>query len=137
MWISGLMWRELKEDLSRERSLAHQWQVEAQVAKAAEKALEVQLATTKATLEWFKHRTTQIEQERAQLIYAATGGHGAFRGASDGVKIATPNFVGEPRVSDVLNHQNNPFGDTGEDSRDLADQMPGHIEDVSGMPNRG
>lgn len=90
-------------------------------------ALKAELVRHVADKDWFKHRLNQVEMERAQLIYAATGGRGA-----EGVKIAAPQFVaGPPTVSETLNEQYNPFGTTGEDSADPKDQIP---EDLTHMP---
>lgn len=98
--------------------------------------LKAELVRHVADKDWFKHRLTQVEQERAALIYAATGGHGQVPAVRDeGVKVPSPRFVGQPSMSETLNHQYNPFGTTGEDSLESTDQIPGAVaEDVSHMP---
>jgi hypothetical protein len=99
-------------------------------------ALKAELIRHVADKDWFKHRLNQVEMERAQLIYAATGGRGAA--PSEGVKVMAPQFVAGPpvgTVSETLNEQYNPFGSMGEDSRDPNDQIPGHTaEDLTHMP---
>jgi hypothetical protein len=100
-------------------------------------ALKAELARHIADKDWFKHRLNQVEMERAQLIYAATGGSGGGRyAAAEGVKVMAPQFVtaGAPKMSETLNEQHNPFGTVGEDSRDPEDQIPGTTEMLSHMP---
>ena len=89
-----------------------------------------------ADKDWFKLRLNQVEQERAQLIYAATGGYGQVPAVrTEGVKIAAPRFAEGPPLSETLNHQYNPFGTLGEDSIDPHEQIPGHTgEDFSHLP---
>lgn len=42
-------------------------------AKGASEVLERQVASQKTTMEWMIHRLTQLEHERAQLIYRYMG----------------------------------------------------------------
>ena len=83
-----------------------------------------------STVGWFQHRLTQVEQERAALIYAATGRPDPQPLGS--IKISSPNFVPDS-LPDILNAQNNPFDTMGEDSLDPNDQIPAH-EDYSHLP---
>lgn len=100
--------------------------------------LEKQLQQQETLNEWFRHRLNQVEQERAQLIYAATGGKDPI---PEQVKINVPNFQGRPTtpmqgwasLTERLNESFNPYEGVGEDSHDPADQAP-HAEDVSNMP---
>lgn len=63
---------------------------------------------------WFMHRLTQVENERAQLIHAAIG-----------VKFAAPTFrTPEPSTEDVLNAIGGQFPEVGGDSLDPADALP-------------
>lgn len=59
MWISQAMWLKERED-------AIQLRIERDVATT-------QLKQQETTLAWFMHRLTQIEKERAQLIFNYTG----------------------------------------------------------------
>ena|SRR3990167_6536910 len=135
MWISQAERKELREDIRGLRLQVGNWQADYAAADARCHTLEIEIQRLLTTQEWFKHRLTQIEQERAQLIYAATGGTGL---RPQEVKIAAPNFVGEPAIHETLNAQNNPFGTLGEDSDSPDDQIPAHLhEDVSAMPRFG
>lgn len=132
MWINKAQFDAIEKRAHEERVLAGIWQADYAGASARLVHLQIENAHLKTTLDWFKHRLNQVEMERAQLIYAATGGTGAIPRE---VKIPVPNFAGgEPLVSDVLNAQYNPFGTTGEDSSDPGDQTPLQREDVSNMP---
>lgn len=55
---------------------------EARTAYAAKAALETQLKVLETNLDWFRVRVTQLEKERAQLMYVVNG-----------VKIPTPEFI--------------------------------------------
>jgi len=94
------------------------------------KQLEVHVARLNSTLDWFKHRLTQVEQERAALIYAATGGKDPV---PTEVKVSSPSFVGVPSMSEMLNHQHHPFGTMGEDSSDPSDQLPEQVQNMPGF----
>ncbi len=118
MWLPKSLWVALREDAAVAR-----------VAQGQVLELQKQVAVLTTTLDWFKHRLTQVETERAQLIYAATGGRDPM---PRDVKIPVPNFGGEPRMSDLLNAQSNPFGTAGEDSTDPADQIPEQVENMPG-----
>ncbi len=58
--------------------------------------LRIENTRLRADLDWFKHRLTQVERERGQLIQAAIG-----------VKIAVPEFV--PTYNDPGAALNEPF----------------------------
>ena len=67
MWISRQAYQDLKDEITQARA----------DAAAQLKANEI----LEANMNWFRHRMTQIEAERAQLIHHAIG-----------VKIPTPEF---------------------------------------------
>lgn len=69
--------------------------------------LERMNARLQSDLDWMKHRLTQVERERGQLMQAVLG-----------VKVSVPEFVPTYRPDEALNEESNPFGDSGEDSSD-------------------
>lgn len=75
--------------------------------------LERMNARLQSDLDWAKHRLTQVERERGQLIQSAIG-----------VKIAVPEFVPTYRPDEALNEDSNPFKTVGEDVLDEADTIP-------------
>lgn len=83
----------------------------AQQARAEGEAVRLLIENTRlrADLDWFKHRLTQVERERGQLIAAAIG-----------VKIAVPEFVPTYRPDEALNTLNDPFADLGPDEAPAA-----------------
>lgn len=134
MWISKAVYTRMNALLDAAQHLNNELRKDEATILAENAALKAELTRHVADKDWFKHRLNQVEMERAQLIYAATGGSGR---ATEGVKIAAPQFaMGPPAgtVSETLNEQYNPFGSTGDDSRDPADQIPGHVEDLTHMP---
>lgn len=74
--------------------------------------LTIENTRLRADLDWFKHRLTQVERERGQLIAAAIG-----------VKIAVPEFVPTYRPDEALNTLNDPFADLGP----VGDEMPSQV----------
>lgn len=70
MWIS----RKFYEDLA--------------VARTEASTLKAQNAVLQANLDWARFRISQVEKERAQLLYVASG-----------AKIAVPEFVQDPAAS--------------------------------------
>jgi hypothetical protein len=139
MWIDKALYEDLKARAHDERVAAGNWQADYAAANAKANRLEVELMQQRTLNEWFRHRLTQVEQERAQLIYAATGGKEPVPQAA---KIAAPNFNGQVPVENfatmaqMLNKGFNPFEGIGEDSQDPSEQLPEHVEDTSNMPTR-
>lgn len=129
MWITREQREFERNQLQRAQDESHVLNLRLHDVEAQNKQLEIRVSHLVSTLDWFKHRLTQVEMERAQLIYAATGGRDPMPSQ---VKMAVPNFVGEPLVSDVLNAQNNPFGTMGDDSLDPADQIPEQVQHMPG-----
>lgn len=136
MWISKQLFEELQIRNRHDAALVQSLQAE--IAKLAIERAMLQSENVRhiADKDWFKHRLNQVEMERAQLIYAATGGRGAA--PSEGMKVMAPQFaMGPPAgtVSETLNEQYNPFGSMGEDSNAPEDQIPAHmVEDLTHMP---
>jgi hypothetical protein len=142
MWISKVMFEELqtRNKVDFERATALSLDVMRLATENA--ALKAEVTRHIADKDWFKHRLNQVEMERAQLIYAATGGSGGGRFAvadREGVKVMAPQFImGAPKapaMSETLNEQYNPFGTVGEDSNEPSDQIPGaSSEDLTHLP---
>lgn len=80
MWISRQMFTELVKDRSEASGVAQ--------------ALEKQNIALQATMDWLRMRLTQLEHERAQLIYNYMG-----------VKINVPTLEPAPtaKLSDIVN----------------------------------
>ena len=87
--------------------------------------LETENTRLIANQDWFKLRLTQVERERAQLIYAAIG-----------TKVSVPEFVPTYRPDEALNEQHAVFAGVGEDSADLRDRTPDAdgTDELSHMP---
>lgn len=84
MWISLKAYLKNKEDEIRLRSERDQ--------------AVTQLKQQETTLAWFMHRLTQIEAERAKLIFNYTG-----------VKIETPTYEPEEKVNESAALNKNPL----------------------------
>ena len=139
MWVSKQVYALLVEWKGAAAEAAHNYNEQRCVNhELLVKVQQLQLEVVRhvADKDWFKLRLNQVEQERAQLIYAATGGYGQVPAVrTEGVKIAAPRFAEGPPLSETLNHQYNPFGTLGEDSIDPDDQIPGHTgENFSHLP---
>lgn len=138
MWIGKDLFDELQNVSKANAASAAALHLDLVKLTAENAALKAEIVRHIADKDWFKHRLNQVEIERAQLIYAATGGSGFGRAASEGVKIPAPQFVtGPPKgtVSETLNEQYNPFGTVGEDSNDPREQIPGATsDDLTHMP---
>lgn len=122
MWISKKQFAEL----TAERAELH-WESrehDRQMITLREKnaGLERLNSRLQSDLDWFKHRLTQVERERAMLVYAATG-----------QKVAAPEFVPTYKPDEALNEAHNPFTGVGDDSLDPADKVP-EQEDFSHLP---
>jgi hypothetical protein len=131
MWISKAVFEELQTRNKADFEQTQRYQLDIMNLTAQNIALKAELTRHVADKEWFMHRLNQVEGERAQLIYAATGGSGR---AAEGVKIMAPQFSTAPpagTMSENLNGQYNPFGTTGEDSADPQDQIP---DDITHLP---
>lgn len=95
MWIPRSAFEELIHDRSQAQGRAH--------------ALESQIVAQRATMDWMVLRLTQLETERAQLIYKYMG-----------VKITVPEMSVEPQdkttVDAMLNDPGSLFKDMGDDA---------------------
>ncbi len=140
MWVDAKsLIAELKAELKHERESAELARRELHSLRAEYLATEKALKQQETLNEWFRHRLNQVEGERAQLIYAATGGKDPI---PEQVKINVPNFQGRAptpmqgwaSMTERLNESFNPYEGVGEDSHDPADQAPEAYEDVTNMP---
>jgi len=84
MWISNAAWLKERED-------AIQLRVERDAAKQT-------LAQQETTLAWFMHRLTQVESERAKLIFNFTG-----------VKVDAPTYEKETSQAESNRINQNPL----------------------------
>jgi len=93
MWISRQAYQDLKDEITQARA----------DAAAQLKANEI----LEANMNWFRHRMTQIEAERAQLIHHAIG-----------VKIPTPEFHKPDPIKRFMDdhnfHESDIFHDLGD-----------------------
>jgi hypothetical protein len=99
MWISNAIGKMLEDAAEKRATL----RTALGASEACVNRLTQENTRLRSDLDWFKHRLTQVERERGQLIYAALG-----------TKIAVPEFVPTFQPDEALNPQNDPFSDLGE-----------------------
>lgn len=80
----------------------------------------------RSDLDWFKHRLTQVERERGQLIQAAIG-----------VKIAVPEFVPTYEDPGKALHEMPDLSTVGGDAAPETDAEPGEGVNYTLMPGYG
>lgn len=108
MFLSRQAYQDLKDGIT-------QAQAEAIAQKQANIVLQ-------ANMDWFRHRLTQIEKERAQLIHHALG-----------VKIPTPEFHKDDPVQRFMQDHNFSAQDIFRDLDDVEAQKQGVMLDASGQ----
>ena len=82
MWLKRKIYDDLKDMLARQTNAANSFLV-------ANQELRARVVAQDTTVDWFRVRISQLEMERAQMLYNYTG-----------VKIATPSIERAPE-SDV------------------------------------
>lgn len=121
MFIPKDVYHEMKEFLAAARLDAPVQRATIAALEQKIKDLEAELTRSRNDIKWFMHRLNQVEQERAQLVFASTG-----------TRVSVPQFKPEPEPNPqaILNELAAPFSGVGEDSSDPADQIPEHYENM-------
>jgi len=107
VWISRQAYQDLKDEITQARA----------DAAAQLKANEI----LEANMNWFRHRMTQIEAERAQLIHHAIG-----------VKIPTPEFHKPDPIKRFMDDHNFHESDIFRDLTDTEAKVAGVDWDAEG-----
>lgn len=121
MWISA---KTVVAERATWQSLAGQYQMELAMARKELQMLTARVVEQRTEANWLKHRLTQVERERGQLIQAALG-----------VKVAVPEFV--PTYEDpgaALNEMPNLSTVGGDAPEDFTPGDATTGEDYSRMP---